>query len=202
EAHRETRGRPGPTVALERLAGPVEEPGDESSGGALDGPGPPARAQSAALSSVTLKKCRWRSAARSHRWATSTLASTTALSRTPPGRGGDEGGPVVVGEPQGPGGRGGGGGGGGGSPHCGGGGGRTGGGPAEELDHPHVGDDPCRQVLAGTSFGVHVATGPEHADEQLDGEKLPVADSMMIGRLPERSTKAFSPARWIWRMVG
>ncbi len=46
------------------------------------------RAQTAVFSSATLKKRRFRSAARIHRWATSTLASTTALSRGWPLRAG------------------------------------------------------------------------------------------------------------------
>ena len=42
----------------------------------------------------------------------------------------------------------------------------------EVLQHPDVGTDPRRQVLAEARFGVRIVRGAEDADEELDGEEL------------------------------
>ena len=71
------------------------------------------------------------------------------------------------------------------------------------VQHADVRADPRRQILAPRGLGVDQAARAEHADEELD-RRSPrrSCGSTRCGRLPEKSTNSFSPARCTWRIDG
>jgi len=78
------------------------------------------------------------------------------------------------------------------------------GGAAEIGEGADMRADPIRQLLAPHRLGVGEARRAQDGDKNLHRDDLAVTavDDLSSAVRPAKSTNSFSPARWVWRIVG